>query len=42
MFTIAIILKEIINQYHNDLLADHFDIDKTKKFIIWKNYWPKL
>ena len=33
---------EIINQHHNDLLAGHFGIDKTKDLIGRKYYWPNL
>ena len=31
---------ELINHYHNDLLAGHFIIEKTRKLLAWKYYWP--
>ena len=33
---------EIISQHHEDPLAEHFVIDKTKDLIGWKYYWPSL
>ena len=33
---------EIISQHHNDPLAGHFGIDKTKDFVGGKYYWPSL
>ena len=31
-----------ISWYHNDLLAGHFGIDKTKELVGQKYYWPSL
>ena len=33
---------ELISRHHEDLLADHFDIDKTKELIGRKYYWLSL
>ena len=37
-FVPEIIWTELISCHHNDPLARHFDIDKTKKLIGWKYY----
>ena len=37
-----IIRSEVISRHHNDSLAEHFGIDKTKKLIGRKYYWPSL
>ena len=37
----AIRLK-LISQYHNDSLAGHFGIHKTRELIGRKYYWPSL
>ena len=37
-----IIRTELINRYHDDLLAGHFGIEKTRKLIAQKYYWPTL
>ena len=39
---LEIIQTELINQHYNDLLASHFGIDKIKKLIGWKYFWPNL
>ena len=33
---------EIISRYHDDFLAEHFSIDKTKDLIGWKYYWQSF
>ena len=37
-----IIRFEVISHYHNDSLAGHFGIDKTRELIGRKYYWPSL
>ncbi len=37
-----IIRLELINRHHNNPLAGHFDIEKTRKLIARKYYWPTL
>lgn len=37
-----IIYTKLISNYHNDILASHFKIDKTRKFIARKYYWSTL
>ena len=37
-----IIRSEVISGHHNDPLAGHFGIDKTRKLIGRKYYWPSL
>ncbi len=37
-----VIRSELISRHHNDPLADHFGIEKTRKFITRKYYWPTL
>lgn len=37
-----IICTKLINRYHNNPLASYFGIDKTKKLISQKYYWPSL
>ena len=32
----------MINCHHNDLFAEHFDIDKTRELVSRKYYWPNL
>ena len=41
-FVSKIIQIELISCYYNNSLAGHFDINKTKKPIIRKYYWPSL
>ena len=38
----AIICSEVISRHHNDSLAGHFGIDKTKKLVGRKYYWSSL
>lgn len=42
LYNLEIIQSELINCYHNDLLADHFKINKTCELIARKYYWPTL
>ncbi len=35
-----IVKNKLIKRYHDDLLAGHFGIDKTLKFITKKYDWP--
>ena len=37
-----IIRSEVISRHHDDPLAGHFGIDKTKKLVGRKYYWPSL
>ena len=37
-----IIRSKVISCYHNDSLAEHFGIDKTRELVGWKYYWPSL
>ena len=37
-----IIRSEVISRHHNDPLAKHFGIDKTKELVGRKYYWPSL
>ena len=37
-----IIRSKLINCHHNDPLAGHFGIDKTKRLVRRKYYWPSL
>ena len=37
-----IIRTELISRHHNNLLADHFGIEKTYKFVAQKYYWLTL
>ena len=32
----------MISCHHNDPLAGHFGINRTKKLVDWKYYWPSL
>ena len=41
-FIPEVIWTEVITQHHNDLLAGHFGIDKTRELIGRKYYWPSL
>ena len=41
-FIAEVIRTEIISQHHDDPLAGHFGIDKTKDLIGRKYYWPSL
>ena len=37
-----IIRTELISRHHNDPLAGHFGIEKTRKLVARKYYWPTL
>ena len=37
-----IIWTELISRHHNNLLADHFGIEKIRKLVARKYYWPML
>ena len=37
-----IICSKVISCHHNDLLAGHFGIDKTRELVGRKYYWPSL
>ena len=37
-----IIRSEMISRHHNDPLAEHFGINKTRGLIGRKYYWPSL
>ena len=41
-FVLKAIWIELISRYHNDSLAGHFGIKKTRKLLVWKYYWPTL
>ena len=37
-----IIWTELISRYHDDPLASHFSIEKTRELVAQKYYWPTL
>ena len=37
-----VIRSELISRHYNDPLAGHFGIEKTRKLIARKYYWPTL
>ena len=37
-----IIRSKLISRQHNDPLAGHFRVDKTRELIGWKYYWLSL
>ena len=37
-----VIRTELLSRHHNDLLAGHFGINKTRDLIARKYYWPSL
>ena len=37
-----IICSKVISRHHDDLLAGHFGIDKTRELVGRKYYWPSL
>ena len=41
-FMPEIIRTELISRHHNNLLAGHFGINKTRELIGRKYYWPNL
>ena len=38
----AIIRSEVLSCHYNDVLAEHFGIDKTRELVGQKYYWPSL
>ena len=42
LFVLEVISTELISWHHNDSLAGHFGIDKTRELIGRKYYWPSL
>ena len=41
-YVLEIIRSKVISRHYNDLLAEHFGIDKTRELIGRKYYWPSL
>ncbi len=41
-YVLKIIRSKLISRHHNDLLAGHFGIEKTRELIARKYYWPTL
>ena len=41
-YVLEIIHSEVISRHHNDLLAEYFDINKTRELVGQKYYWPSL
>ena len=41
-YVLEIIRSEVISRHHDDPLAGHFSIDKTRKLVSQKYYWPSL
>ncbi len=41
-YVLKVIRSELISRHHNDLPAGHFGIEKTRKLIARKYYWPTL
>lgn len=41
-YVLKIICSKLISRHHNDLLVDHFGIEKTQKLIARKYYWLTL
>ena len=41
-YVLEIIRSEVISRHHDDLLAGHFGIDKTRELVGRKYYWPSL
>ncbi len=42
LYILKVICSNLINKYHNDPLADHFEIAKTQALITRKYYWLTL
>ena len=42
LFVLEIIQTKLINQHHNNFLAGHFGINKTKDFVSQKYFWLSL
>ena len=41
-YVLEIIRSKVISCHHDDPLAEHFGIDKTRKLVSRKYYWPSL
>ena len=41
-YVLEFIRTELISMHHNDLLADHFGIEKTRELVARKYYWEIL
>ncbi len=41
-YVVKVIRLELISKYHDDPLVGHFGIEKTRKLIARKYYWPTL
>ena len=41
-YVLEIIYSKVISRHHNDFLARHFGIDKTRELVGRKYYWPSL
>ncbi len=41
-YILKVICSELISRHHEDPLAGHFDIEKTRELIVGKYYWPTL
>ena len=42
LFVPEAIRTDLINRYHNDPLAGHFGVNKTRELVDRKYYWPRL
>ncbi len=42
LYVPEVVKTELISRQHNDPLAGHFKIDKTRELIAQKYYWPTL
>ncbi len=42
LYVSKVIRSELISRHHDDPLAGHFDIEKTRELIARKYYWPTL
>ena len=40
LYVPKIIWTELISRHHNNLLSDHFGIEKTQELVVQKYYWP--
>ena len=41
-YILEIIRSEVISRHHDDLLVEHFGIDKIRELVGRKYYWPSL
>ncbi len=42
LYVPKVIRSELISRHHDNPLAGHFSIEKTRKLIVRKYYWPTL